>query len=202
VKQGRRVWLGVIALIAVMGALACSFWADEAVKSWVADHPNQTAKIFMHYVSRIGDWQGHFALGLLLLGAAWWRGSKKWMRVFLAMLIACALAGIAARAIKVTTGRARPSVQTEHVWNGVQWKAKYHAFPSGHVASSTAFFAVLLFVNWRIAAACLPIPLLIASSRIYLNAHYLSDVVFAAMLGLLCAAVTAHYAFKRAPRPG
>src|SRR5207244_11024597 len=93
----------------------------------------------------------------------------------------------AGRVIKNSTGRDRPSVKTEEVWNGPRFSSKFHAFPSGHVAASTAFFAVLCFANWRIGLACLPIPLVIGFSRMYVAAHYLSDVVFAAVLGILCA---------------
>jgi membrane-associated phospholipid phosphatase len=78
-------------------------------------------------------------------------------------------------------------VKTEEVWEGPRFSSKFHAFPSGHVAASTAFFAVLFFANWRTGLACLPIPLLIGFSRMYVAAHYLSDVVFAAVLGILCA---------------
>src|SRR5437870_7430453 len=124
---------------------------------------------------------------MLLLAIAWWRGSKKWTRIFLSMLIALALAGAAGRVLKISTGRARPSVKTEQAWNGPRFSSKFQSFPSGHVAASTAFFAVLFFVNWRLGLACLPIPLLIGFSRMYVAAHYLSDVVCAAVLGLLCA---------------
>jgi undecaprenyl-diphosphatase len=145
----------------------------------------------MHSVSRLGDWPEHFALGLLLTGVAWWRGSQKWTRVFLSMLIALAIAGVAGRGIKIATGRARPSVKLEQVLNRSRFSSKFHAFPSGHVAASTAFFAVLLFANWRIGLGSLLIPLLIGFSRIYIGAHYLSDVVFAAILGVLCALLMA-----------
>ena len=69
--------------------------------------------------------------------------------------------------------------------------SKYHAFPSGHTAASTAFFAVLLFVHWRIGLACLPIPILIGFSRMYVAAHYLSDVLCAMILGVICAFLVA-----------
>ena len=61
------------------------------------------------------------------------------------------------------------------------------SFPSGHVTASTAFFALLVFANWRIGLGCLAIPILIGFSRIYGGAHYLSDVICAAILGILCA---------------
>jgi undecaprenyl-diphosphatase len=110
------------------------------------------------------------------------------------MLIALALAGAAARIVKIAAGRARPSLQSEQVWNGVKFSSRYHAFPSGHVAASSAFFAVLAFANWRIGLACVPIPLLIGFSRMYVTAHYLSDIICAAILGIVCALVVMRFA--------
>src|SRR5207247_3045145 len=124
-----------------------------------------------------------------LLGIAWIRGSRKWSRVFLAMLIAMALAGIAGHVIKRTMPRPRPSVHTDIRWGGPHFSTKYHSFPSGHVGASTAFFGVFLFARRRVGLACLPIPILIAFSRMYIGAHYLSDVVCAAVLGFLCALI-------------
>jgi len=107
----------------------------------------------------------------------------------LSMLVAIAIAGVAGTVIKRTIPRARPSVKTELRWAGPRFSTKYHAFPSGHVVASTAFFGVLVFARRRVGLACLPIPILIGLSRMYLGAHYLSDVVCAAVLGILCAAV-------------
>lgn len=186
-----KVWFWVVGCLVVIIVLVIAFWLDPVLKTWLTDHPNRQLKVFMTQVSRYGDWPEHVALGLVLLGIAWWRGNKRWMRIFVAMLIACALAGAAARVVKITTGRARPSVKTEQTWTGPRLSEKYHAFPSGHTAASTAFFAVVLFASWRIGLPCLLIPLLIAFSRMYVAAHYLSDVVFAAILGIACAAITA-----------
>jgi membrane-associated phospholipid phosphatase len=176
-------WLIGIVIAAIV--MVAAFYFDEPVRNFMAQHQNRATHNFMHKVSRFGDWPEHFALGLVLAGLAWWRGNKKWTRIFLAMLIAFAIAGLVGRGIKIGTGRARPSVRAEEVWN--RFSTKYHAFPSGHVAVSTAFFGVLFFANRRAGLACLPIPILIGFSRMYLNAHYLSDVVFAAILGMLCA---------------
>jgi membrane-associated phospholipid phosphatase len=190
VKRNAVFYLLVGMLIAAIVVVA-AFSFDGAVRGFIAQHQTWAMLHFMRSVSRLGDWPEHFALGLLLLAMAWWRGSKKWTRIFLSMLIALAIAGVVGRGIQMATGRARPSVGTEEVWNGVRFSSKYHAFPSGHVAASTAFFAVLFFVSWRIGLACLPIPAVIGFSRIYLGAHYLSDVVCAAVLGILCALLTA-----------
>jgi membrane-associated phospholipid phosphatase len=183
----KSVFYWLIGIVIAAIAIAAAFHFDHAMQNFIAQHQDRVANKIMNKISRFGDWPEHFAVGLLLAGIAWWRGSKKWTRIFLAMLIALAIAGLAGRVIKISTGRARPSVKTEEVWEGPRFSSKFHAFPSGHVAASTAFFAVLLFANWRIGLACLPIPLLIGFSRMYVAAHYLSDVVFAAVLGIFCA---------------
>ena len=123
------------------------------------------------------------------------------MRIFAAMVLACALAGAAARVIKISTGRARPDVQTESGWNGPRFSFRYNSFPSGHTVTSTAFFATLAFASWRIGLGFLFVPLLIAFSRMYIAAHYLSDVVCAALLGVLCAYFAARWFFPSIRNP-
>ena len=174
-----------------------SFYLDDATRLWVAEHQNAGARVFMKAVSQYGDWPEHVALGVILVTLAWTRGSKPWMRVFAAMIVACALAGIGARAVKIATGRARPNVQAEAGWNGPRLNPRYNSFPSGHAAASLAFFATLVFAGWRIGAGLLFIPLLIAFSRLYVGAHYLSDAVVGGLIGLLAAFLVA----RRIPAP-
>ena len=144
-------------------------------------------------VSRVGDWPAHALAGAIGIAIAFALRSKAWMRIFIAMLVALALAGITTRAIKIATGRARPSVKTEAHWNGPQFSSKYHAFPSGHTASSTAFFVALFLARKKLGAPLLLIPILIALSRMIVGAHYLSDVTFAAILGVICALLAVHW---------
>lgn len=143
----------------------------------------------MQLVSLLGDWPGHVALGAILLAAASWRRNQKWTRIFAAMILACALAGLATRVVKISVGRARPNVQSETSWNGPRFSPRFNSFPSGHTAASTAFFATLAFASWRVGLPLLAVPLLIAFSRMYVAAHHLSDVICAAMIGAVTAYV-------------
>ena len=186
-------WLIGIAIAAT--AIAVSFHFDDSVRDFMMQHQNPGLRNFMRYVSMLGDWPLHAAVGLILLGLAWYRGSKEWTRIFLAMLLAMILVGVVGTVIKRTVPRARPSVQTDTRWGGPRFSSKYHSFPSGHTGASTAFFGVLLITRRRIGIACLPIPILIAFSRMYIGAHYLSDVVCAAVLGFSCAVVVVHFVF-------
>ena len=184
-------WLIGIAIAAT--AVALSFHFDSSVRDFMMQHQSRAMRDFMRYVSLFGDWPSHIALGLILLGIAWIRASKKWMRIFLAMLVAMSIAGVTGHVIKRTIPRPRPSVKTEIHWGGSRFSSKYHSFPSGHVGASTAFFCTLFLANRRIGLVCLPIPILIAFSRMYIGAHYLSDVVCAAILGVLCALLVTHF---------
>jgi membrane-associated phospholipid phosphatase len=184
-------WLIGIVIAAI--AIVIAFHFDGTVRDFIARHQSPVMRSFMRNVSLFGDWPSHVALGLLLLGIAWRRQSKKWMRIFLSMLVAMSIAGLAGTAIKRTIPRARPSVNSELRWGGPRFSTKYHAFPSGHVLASTAFFGILIFVRRRVGLACLSIPILIGLSRMYLGAHYLSDVVCAAVLGMFCALLVTYF---------
>jgi membrane-associated phospholipid phosphatase len=192
VKRGTALyWLIGIAIAAT--AIAVSFHFDDSVRDFMMQHQNAAMRNFMRYVSLFGDWPTPAAAGLVLLGLAWRRGSEEWTRIFLAMLLAMMLAGVTGTVIKRAVPRARPSVHTDTRWGGSRFSSKYHSFPSGHVGASTAFFGVLLIARRRVGLACLPIPILIGFSRMHIGAHYLSDVVCAAVLGTLCALVVGHF---------
>ncbi len=85
---------------------------------------------------------------------------------------------LAVEAIKWTTWRARPDGTRRH---------NNAAFPSSHAANAFAV-AVVLARRWRHAAWwAFPYAALVAWSRVYLNRHWLTDVVAGAVLGALVA---------------
>jgi len=190
-----RIWIALAAVAVI--ALVAAFFLYHAAAAWIGAHSSPELKRAMQTVSRVGDWPAHLIAGLLGIAIAFVMKSKTWMRIFLAMLVALALAGVTARVVKLATGRARPSVKTEAHWNGPWYSPKYHAFPSGHTASSTAFFVALFLKRKKIGAPLLLIPVLIALSRMVVGAHYLSDVTFAAILGVICAVVATRWLSTR-----
>ena len=145
------LWLWVIAIITGMTLAVISFRLDPVVHQWQQGHNRQNIRFLSHhvtpdtakltrFVTRGTDWPTHLVLGLILVGFASWRGNKKWTRIFLSMLLAAALAGIAAYSLKFTTGRVRPSVKVEKVWGGPDARQNFQSFPSGHSAFSAGFF--------------------------------------------------------------
>ena len=168
-------------------ALVLAFWFDSAAVESVRANQSREMKSFYRAVSWWGDWPSHVVAGLIGAAVAHLLGSRRWIRVFVAMVVACAIAGAVTRVVKIGAGRARPSVQVDAGWNGPRLSSKYHSFPSGHTAASTAFFGALAFASWRAGVLFLPVVLLIAFSRMYMGAHHLSDIVGAAILGLAVA---------------
>jgi undecaprenyl-diphosphatase len=184
-------------LLAAAALLALAFWFDSTVLRWMTDHQTPGARAFMRNVSWWGDWPAHVLAGVVGAGAAYALRSRRWLAVCAAMVIACAVAGTVNRVIKIAAGRSRPSVQVDAGWNGPRFSSKYHAFPSGHTAASTAFFAALCVARPGVGWLFVPIPLLIGFSRLYVGAHHLSDVIFAVILGVTCAVFITPYVRRR-----
>lgn len=69
---------------------------------------------------------------------------------------------------------------------------KTYSFPSGHAASTTPLYGLIAYLllgiaqPWSIAAALITacIPILVGASRVYLGAHYATDVLGGWVLGL------------------
>jgi membrane-associated phospholipid phosphatase len=191
VKRRPGWWLLAIAGCIVL--LLLGFWFDGAVVGWMRAIQVPEVYWFMRQVSFWGDWYWLVFFGLVAAGFAHLRRSQQWLRIFLAMVAALAIAGSVNRGIKIATGRARPSVEMDAGWHGWRFTSKYNSFPSGHTASSTAFFVTLAFLRWRVGVLLLWAPLLIGFSRMYLNAHHISDVIGGAIVGTFVALLVSRH---------
>lgn len=87
-------------------------------------------------------------------------------------------------------GATRPVMELDHSTlyfvPGVDVHA-HHSFPSGHTASifAIAFFLALTFDRKIFTALFLALALVVASSRIYLLQHFLTDVAAGALIGVV-----------------
>jgi undecaprenyl-diphosphatase len=137
-------------------------------------------------LSLCGNWQVLVPLGVLLLLLAWAR-RVPW-RVPAFYTLACAGAGALILFWKQLIDRPRPTIVPS--LEG----APFASFPSGHSAYAVACFGFLLFLLWRHTRAALWLKVaatlagvvlvtLIGASRIYLAAHFPSDVAGGLLLG-------------------
>lgn len=116
------------------------------------------------------------------------------------LFTAIAVPGLFVTIIKRMIGRARPMVGGSldpFLFSPFAWSAAYAGLPSGHV--TTAFAALVAFGTlWPRARTVLLIyALLIAMSRVMVTAHYPTDVLAGAMVGITGAAMVRRYFAQR-----
>ena len=89
--------------------------------------------------------------------------------------------------LKILIKRTRPYNKYDFVYNltGKKHKNKTaeYSFPSGHTLTSTIF--VLIIVNKYGYKGLYVVPFLVATSRVYLGVHYISDVVCGMIIGII-----------------
>ncbi|MHB1006976.1 MAG: phosphatase PAP2 family protein [Chloroflexota bacterium] len=114
-----------------------------------------------------------------------------------AVAVAIAVSGsLVSSAVKELVGRVRPSPDLYHVYRLVGEPS----FPSGHVVFYTALFGFLFYLLWTLWRPSLPrgvgmtitgaLVLLVGLSRLYLGAHFPTDVLGGYVLGGLWLAAT------------
>jgi undecaprenyl-diphosphatase len=131
----------------------------------------------MRGISGLGESYG--LIPLIALGVAiLWRGSRRW-----AVALPLAMAGTGALQLvaKWAIDRPRPNLAA---WG----------FPSGHVLSLVVFFGLVIYLlatstatrsRRRLGyAGCTALVLVVAFSRLYLEAHWVSDLAGGFTLGL------------------
>ena len=187
-----RVAMNYLWALLLISLCLASFCADDAVAALFArlhSHPLNRVAAFLNCV---GDWPAHTMLGLAAASVAWWARRKDLTRLFLTMVLASSMAGIAVNAVRVTTGRPRPSAHVQDGFYGfkkegkwIVWENRYKSFPSAHTATAAAFLGVAFFAGIRYGWLIAFSGLLVGCARIYSGAHHFSDVITATLLGLL-----------------
>jgi membrane-associated phospholipid phosphatase len=146
----------------------------------LAEHARQPFwDVALRDVSLLGDRAGLIPL-IIIVGALLWRPIRHWA---MALPVVMAAVGGVQIVAKWAVDRPRP--------NHTAW-----GFPSGHVLSLVVLFGLVSYVLFRAttrrrwqylgSAACAGAVLTVAWSRLYLEAHWISDVAGGFMLGLVC----------------
>ncbi|MDF2934031.1 MAG: phosphatase family protein [Chryseobacterium sp.] len=112
-------------------------------------------------------------------------------------MLSCILSGGVSYVLKMLIDRPRPTIDFVRIVE----ETHYQSFPSGHVLFYTAFFGSLIIIalyskilkislKLLIALACLTMIILGATSRIYLGAHWFTDVIGGFIVGILFLMIT------------
>ena len=165
---------------------------DRSVGSWAYDHRSAASMHGLRVITQFGSITTIVVLGVVVAAIETFRTRSAWILPFLVIV----LGGeeILTLSIKDLANRARPSFDPAAV------AGLGPSFPSGHSATAAAFYAgaALLLGRRRGHAAraaltglAVGIAVAVASSRVLLDVHWLSDVIAGLLLGWAWFAVSA-----------
>ena len=189
----RRTQLGIVALLLLFTALALAV-TSPALRGWDAhasretqEHTNPILLSVARGLTNLGQFYGLIALAIPL-GAWLYREGRRFAALFLSLTIFGHLFSVW---IKLLFHRPRPGALDDVQ---VFYPAGGTSFPSGHAMAATMFFGFLAFVlmlavrekprRYALVAAALLVGTGICWSRVYVGAHFLSDVIGGIVAGL------------------
>lgn len=176
---------------------------DVELAQWFHSHAAPTVTRAMLLVSDLNDVLAISVLAALTAAVLAWRRAWSWLLVLALTVPGGMLVNVL---MKLAFRRGRPSFEHPLV------VLNSYSFPSGHVAGATLFYGFLAALvashctRWSYKLAALlgaaALVALVALSRMYLGAHYLSDVLAAFAEGAtwltLCIVATRTWAGYRA----
>ena len=93
--------------------------------------------------------------------------------------------------LKNAIGRVRPFI--EYDLTVIIKRPESYSFPSGHTAMSFAVAGVFLFTGHRYRKVFLAFAAYVSISRVYLNVHYMTDILGGMLLGLMVSYITVRW---------
>ncbi|MGD0403798.1 MAG: phosphatase PAP2 family protein [Candidatus Acidiferrales bacterium] len=135
-------------------------------------------RIFMIVTTRLGDGWLWYALGMILV---LYGGDHRFQAIG-AGASAAAVGILLFRTLKRTSRRQRPCEIEPHCWSLILPPDKY-SFPSGHSITAFALALSIGLFYPDLQGCLLAVAFLIATSRIILGMHFLSDVLAGSAIG-------------------
>ena len=184
-RSGIAVYAFLIALFGVFCYFANRyeyFPCDVTISQWLQGFDFDAFEPIMRFAPYI------VGLGVVL-ALRFWLPGRRLALIFIA--IDTAAAGLISWLIKLLVSRPRPDAELVQIMVGTQGLS----FPSGHMAMATAVGGFIFYLaprlvktpsaNWLLRVLLIVIIVAIGLSRIYLGAHWFSDVMGGLFLGAL-----------------
>lgn len=186
------LWAGLICIVVGIAALGI----DRRLAHFIYDHINaRTHKALdsiTHY-AKAGHWLAAAILALVAGGAlhhfhVWEAKTVLLINYSIAFIVSLVVGSAVLHVIKLVLGRRRPRDDMEMGLYGfmpLAFNLDYNSFPSGH-ALTICCVAVIFTCVWpMLAIVWFAIAALLAVTRALLTAHFLSDVLIGAGIGLI-----------------
>lgn len=146
---------------------------------------NPAFSALMKGISVLGETD--IAEALIIIAAAGFALRRRWFKA--AFVLATSSSLLMTSSIKAAVARPRP---TPAAGDGSGLLRTFDSFPSGHVVFFIVFFGMLGYLawghlrgylRWACIALCTAMILLVGVSRVYLQAHWPSDVLGGYLIG-------------------
>lgn len=186
-RDDRILW-AVPALLAA-AALPAHFALDQRV-AHAAHHARLVESQALQWTTELGEGVWWLAPAGLVFVFAAIRRQHNLARWAFAMLAAVGASGLAVNLLKFLIGKTRPKLLLgggEFGFQPFTIAYDYNSFPSGHATTCGAAFMVLALAFPRARWLLLAVGVGIASTRVAITAHYLSDILAGLALGMACA---------------
>ncbi len=162
---------------------------DQNFSAEVQEHQMPALDLIMKGISYVGVFPYSMVM-VLITGFIFLIFNYKKEALYICFTL---VSGLVSATLKILINRPRP---TENVVKIIE-KAKNQSFPSGHVLFYVLFFGFLAVLMYYLKSIPKPLRLVIGSislfmvftvpfSRVYLGAHWFTDVLDGFLLGILC----------------
>ncbi|HEX4518748.1 MAG TPA: phosphatase PAP2 family protein [Gaiellaceae bacterium] len=173
--------LGLLAYLVRTSPLLISI--DNGVAKWGARHASAVSTHILTGITQLGSIEVVIGLCAVLAFVEWRRTRGRWILPFIVIVMAGE--ELASTVIKDVVDRTRPAFNPAAASLGP-------SFPSGHTTTAAAFYAAAALLLGRrrpraaralISGTAVGITVAVASSRVLLDVHWLTDVIGGLALG-------------------
>lgn len=173
-----------------LGLALISYWCfDEAIAFYIHDHLPRDVRLIFKQISKLGV-AGYY-LGILAVCYGLFRylfRTDYFLKVTVYLASVIIIPGLFCDAIKIIVGRYRPRMLFSDELYGLHFftlKSKMWSFPSGHSVTFMSLMVALSFLMPRYWKWLWTFGAFICLTRVLVTAHYLSDVMVGAYIGML-----------------
>lgn len=186
--RAMRRWksAAIIAGLAVfwLGAVLAAGWCDEPLMQWLNGPGPLGGPSLREQLAPV--FQGILDAAVFLTVAAILLSFPNRRRLIAGWLGTILLSAALTRVMKIAIGRARPRVELgPETFDPLTFASGMHSFPSGHTSSAVAMAGLLSLYFPRARIVFWFLALIVGLERIRTGAHFLSDVIAGAGVGVL-----------------
>jgi lipid A 4'-phosphatase len=198
---------GRLALVSVTTTLlvAISILAADRPLAFFFHARDHDLRSLFDFTGRLGLTYGYLTIFGLAFVALHWGGALPRLQQFALPLrtisgvpaflfLSIAASGIVVDVLKIFFGRSRPKLLFQSDFYGftwLSWRSDHWSFPSGHSATIVALMTALWFLWPQHLLFYVLVAAIVCMARVVVGAHYLGDVLAAALIAVLTTRFTA-----------